>query len=312
MSDNNTKSLPTFGDRTHLLSLPYDIRHTIYKHLFPSTQIIYLKASQDGLNPMLRPGELSMSIALTCSQLYAEANDYFYNNWPINIIGYKKYCIDHYQPIHKLSERFAKNGSCLQVLDNGVISTTACVSIHPKGGRVDAMMRRRKQGNPRDLEEVTMEADCMLNVPDDDYDINFGEYRRGCDIQVMDHLGSDIERLSWLSKSWEDNDVTIPKSRPPSAAFRPQDSTDILRLWTKDDLASSDLLRRWTKEIQGIGNPSGYSVRAKFGMLELERDTEGTKTNTDAFRFFMTCSTRLRVMGAIDGNIQLESTVVVR
>lgn len=161
MSHEELRLPPAVGSRTHLLSLPYDIRHTIYQHLFPSAQIIYLGATKDGLSHMMRPGELSMSIVSTCHQMYTEANVYFYNNYPINIIGYKKYCIEHYQPIYELGKRFAKHGSCLRALDNGELSTTACVSIHPRGGRVDAMMRRRKQGNPRDIDEVKREIAGM-------------------------------------------------------------------------------------------------------------------------------------------------------
>lgn len=161
MSHEELRLPPAVGSRTHLLSLPYDIRHTIYQHLFPSAQIIYLGATKDGLSHMMRPGEISMSIVSICHQLHTEANGYFYNNYPINIIGYKKYCIEHYPPVYELGKRFAKQGSCLRVLDNGELSTTACVSIHPKGGRVDAMMRRRKQGNPRDVDEVKREVARM-------------------------------------------------------------------------------------------------------------------------------------------------------
>lgn len=197
MSEENTVPLPAVGSRTYLLSLPYDIRHTIYKHLFPNEQIIYLKASKDRLASMMRPGELPMNLGLSCRQLHNEANEYLYNNYPINIIGYKKYCVAHFQPIHTLAQKFAKKGSCLQVLDNGELSTTACVSIYPRGGRVEDMMRRRKQGKPRDLREVKREALRMPDM-DDDRRFDFGESSVRFDTQVLYCLGMVNEGLAML------------------------------------------------------------------------------------------------------------------
>lgn len=144
--------------RLNLLSLPYDIRHLIFGHLFPTLRQLYLMADRDSIHLMMSPGSLSMNIFLTCRQLRMEASDYLFNNYLFNIIGYKKYCMIHYKPINLMMERYAKNGSSLEFLDNGVLSSTACVSIHAKGGRVEAMLQARQRGVTRDLGEVEKEA----------------------------------------------------------------------------------------------------------------------------------------------------------
>lgn len=144
--------------RLHLLSLPYDVRHTIYSHLFPSLRQIYLMASKESINPMMRPGSLNTHIFLTCRQLQAEASDYLFNNYLFNIFGHKKHCVAHYKPVYKLMVRYAKRGAKIEILDNGTLSTTACVSIHAKSRHVEAMLRGRERGVPRDLKEFEDEA----------------------------------------------------------------------------------------------------------------------------------------------------------
>lgn len=148
------------GSRLHLLSLPYDVRYLIISHLFPSSSLkqMYLMAYRDGVHPMGRPDSLHMDIFLTCRQLRMEASDHLFNNYLFNIIGYKKHVMLHYKPINLLMERYAKQGSSIEFLDNGVLSSTACVSIFAKGGRVEAMLQARQRGVTRGLEEVEREA----------------------------------------------------------------------------------------------------------------------------------------------------------
>ncbi|GAB7335164.1 hypothetical protein MBLNU13_g06996t1 [Cladosporium sp. NU13] len=155
------------GGLLHLLFLPYDVRWIIYSHLFPSLRQVYLMASKEGINPMMRPGSLSTDILLTCHQLHAEASDYLFNNYLFNIIGYKKHCMAHYKPLYKLMERYAKHGANVKILDNGTLSSTACVSIHAKEGHVEAMLQVRKRGVPRDLQEVEKEAAQLPEVSDE-------------------------------------------------------------------------------------------------------------------------------------------------
>ena len=155
------------GGSLHLLSLPYDIRWIIYSHLFPSLRQVYLMASKESINPMMRPGSLSTGILLTCRQLHSEASDYLFNNYLFNIIGYKKHCMAHYKPLYNLMERYAKHGANVEILDNGTLSSTACVSIHAKSGHVEAMLHVRKRGVPRDLKEVEKEAAQLPEVSDE-------------------------------------------------------------------------------------------------------------------------------------------------
>jgi hypothetical protein len=167
MSQVHSRALAETGSPLHLLSLPYDIRFIIYSHLFPSLRQVYLMASKESINPMMRPGSLSTGILLTCHQLHSEASDYLFNNYLFNIIGYKKHCMAHYKPLYKLMERFAKHGANVEILDNGSLSSTACVSIHAKHGHVETMLHVRQRGVPRDLQEVEKEAAQLPEVADE-------------------------------------------------------------------------------------------------------------------------------------------------
>jgi hypothetical protein len=166
MLTSRNKPPAEVGSRLHLLSLPYDVRYLIYSHLFPSLRQLYLMASRESIHPMMRPGSLSMDIFLTCRQLRLEASGYLYNNYLFNIIGYKKYCMAQYRPINLLVERYAKHGSSIEILDNGLLSSTACVSIHAKGGRVEAVLQVRQRGKTRNLEEVEKEAAELPDITD--------------------------------------------------------------------------------------------------------------------------------------------------
>lgn len=165
-SRNRPPAPAKVGSRLHLLSLPYDVRYLIYSHLFPSLRQIYLMASRESIHPMMSPGSLGMDIFLTCRQLHLEASGYLFNNYLFNIIGYKKYVMTQYRPINLLVERYAKHGSSIEILDNGLLSSTACVSIHAKGGRVEAVLHVRQRGVTRNLEEVEKEAAELPDITD--------------------------------------------------------------------------------------------------------------------------------------------------
>ena len=115
---------------------------------------------------MMRPGSLSTGILLACHQLHAEASDYLFNNYLFNIIGYKKHCMAHYKPLYELMQRYAKHGANVEILDNGTLSSTACVSIHAKDGHVEAMLHVRQRGVPRDLQEFEEETAQLPEVSD--------------------------------------------------------------------------------------------------------------------------------------------------
>jgi hypothetical protein len=166
MSKSQDKPLADKGP-LHLMSLPYDIRWIIYSHLFPSLRQVYLMASKESVSPMMRPGSLGTDVFLVCRQLQAEASGYLFNNYLFNIIGYKKYCMAHYKPVYKLVERYAKHGANIEILDNGDLSSTACVSIYAKEGHVEAVLHVRKRGVQRDLKEVEEEAAQMPEIADD-------------------------------------------------------------------------------------------------------------------------------------------------
>ena len=191
MPQLNNDPLRETDSPLHLLSLPYDVRRIIYSHLFPSLRQIYLMASKESINPMMHPGALSTGIFLTCRQLHSEASDYLFNNYLFNIIGYKKHCMAHYKPLYELMERYAKHGANVEILDNGTISSTACVSIHAKDGQVEAMLHVRKRGVPRDLKEVEAEAAQLPDMPDEPAVYLYGPFVAGligCIAPVVDKL----------------------------------------------------------------------------------------------------------------------------
>jgi hypothetical protein len=170
------------GRPLHLLSLPYDIRWIIYSHIFPPMQQICLMPYKEGLDPMMPPGSLETHIFLACRQLQAEASDYLFNNYLFNIFGYKKHCVAHYKPIYELMEKYAKHGANIEILDNGALSSTGCVSIYARGGHVEAMLHARRRGVPRDLKEVEEEAAQMPERAD----VSVGYFDRLLVIRMID------------------------------------------------------------------------------------------------------------------------------
>ena len=155
------------GERPlHLLSLPYDIRWLIYSQLFPQSNHIYLIAHKEGLHHMLAEGSLPMHIFSVSRQMNMEAGEFLYNSYLFNVIGHKKHCIDHYRSIFELLDRYARDGADVDVLDNGLLSVTACVSMFARGGNIEAMARSRQRGARRDLHEVEAEARNMVDLPE--------------------------------------------------------------------------------------------------------------------------------------------------
>lgn len=133
-------------------------------------------STKEGLSPMMRPGSLPMAVFLSCHQLRDEASYYFFNNYLFNIIGYKKHCMAQYEPIYRLMEQFAKHGSNVDILDNGLLSSTACVSIHAKGGHVEHLVRARRRGVLRDFKEVQREAAEMPEIPEEQTEYLYGPF----------------------------------------------------------------------------------------------------------------------------------------
>lgn len=189
------KATATPGTILHLLTLPYDIRYTVYSHFFPSLQQIYLMADHDGLSSMMTPDSIGTNLSLTCRQLQAEAGDYIFNNYLFNVIGYKKHCMAHYRPVYSLMERYAKHGASNQILDNGSLSSTACVSIYAKDGHVEGMLRARQRGVLRDYEDVEEE---IAMVPEA-YNGPRGHIRQPMVAQLCDTIAFLAARLDVLT-----------------------------------------------------------------------------------------------------------------
>lgn len=114
---------------------------------------------------MLAEGALPMHVFSVCQQMNAEAGECLYNSYLFNVIGHKKHCIDHYRTVFNLLNRYARNGGDVDVLDNGLLSVTACVSMFARGGKIETMARSRQRGARRDLCEVEAEARDMVDLP---------------------------------------------------------------------------------------------------------------------------------------------------
>ncbi|OQO07515.1 hypothetical protein B0A48_07212 [Cryoendolithus antarcticus] len=140
-----------------LLRLPYDIRVEIYRHLFPRNPQLHLMADKQGLSVMLSKGELPMNVFTVCRQIHSDTSGYLYNNYLFNVVGLTSDCIARYEPLQQVVRKHARGDVKTDIFDNGVLSSTACISIYVSGGFVEGIAHRRRRGVPRELSEVKLE-----------------------------------------------------------------------------------------------------------------------------------------------------------
>lgn len=114
-----------------------------------------------GLYPMHARHDLSMLICQVSQQLNAEVAGHVYNNFLFNIVGTKKDILAVHRRVSEVMAKYARTEVQTDVLDNGPLSATACVSIYVSGGRVERKAARRQRGVLRNLKEVEDEVAMM-------------------------------------------------------------------------------------------------------------------------------------------------------
>jgi hypothetical protein len=140
-----------------LLDLPYDIRHQIYLHLFPTGQQIYIQANRDRLRSITADREIPTGLLRTCKSLGKETLEFLYSNYLFNIVGRKKNCLSSYDAFVEVVEKYARDEVYYQAFSNGSHSDTMCVSVHAGEHKI-AILDRRQRGEPKTIVELQHEV----------------------------------------------------------------------------------------------------------------------------------------------------------
>ncbi|KAF2231038.1 hypothetical protein EV356DRAFT_507818 [Viridothelium virens] len=146
--------------RLHLLSLPYDIRHLIYEHLFPQDPQLYIHAQDAGFASITPNFPIPTSIFRINQVLGHEASEYFYNRYLFNIIGTKHDCLIAYKPFMMTLKKYSRDAVRMDAFGNGRQSQTMCISLQAGQSKL-AVLRSRRRGVPMPDEEIQTE---MLKV----------------------------------------------------------------------------------------------------------------------------------------------------
>lgn len=145
------------GSKPGLLSLPYDIRHLIYQHLFPREQQIYIQAFGNELRSILPEWPIPTEVLSVCRQINHEASEYLYNGYLFNVIGTKKDCLANYERFLTTLRKHGRYEPRIDAFTNGEHSTTMCISLQAGSGKVDLLQRRRR-GQPTDIRSMQLES----------------------------------------------------------------------------------------------------------------------------------------------------------
>lgn len=136
------------------LDLPYDIREQIYIHLFPRTRHLYLHATEDGpIHLPIHDAEIPTAFLRTCKALNQEASEYLYNGYQFDVVGRKTDCVVHYQNIHALVQKFARDEVHVRAFSNGPDSSTGCISILVGEAKL-ARLEGRRRGQPTTIKRL--------------------------------------------------------------------------------------------------------------------------------------------------------------
>lgn len=158
-TDYKTLHVPLTGSdrRTHLLMLPYDIRHLVYEHLFPDSQQLYIQAFSTDACVMLPAGmSLPTNLLLVCRQLHREASEFLYNGYLFNLVGTRKDCLRLHKSFLTVLETYARTAPKVDAFSNGAHSSTVCISMQAGSAKAD-LLRRRGRGQPRELCDLETE-----------------------------------------------------------------------------------------------------------------------------------------------------------
>lgn len=162
-------SLPPPSLLPHLLTLPYDIRHLIYTHLFPpSSEQIYIQAHDGNMHILTSTPETHLAVPLfrTCRRLHAESAAFFYSAHLFNLVGTRTEVLARYAGLlATMRGHAAFSGREVRVdaFSNGSHSRTVCVSMQVGEGKV-GMLERRNRGVRREMAELVLEERLEMKV----------------------------------------------------------------------------------------------------------------------------------------------------
>ena len=159
--------------KLHLLSLPYDVRHLIYDHLFPPGGQLYIQAMHDDYISISPDHRVPTSLLRTCRQLHEETSEYLYNNYLFNIFGRKQECVGSYDQFQNTVLKYARDDVHTYAFGNGEHSATMCISLHAGDGKMD-VVKRRERGVELKIEQVRREL-----VESSEYSKPFAVFVRG-------------------------------------------------------------------------------------------------------------------------------------
>ncbi|EMC91064.1 hypothetical protein BAUCODRAFT_313702 [Baudoinia panamericana UAMH 10762] len=170
-----SSSSPKASD-LQFMSLPYDVRYQIYKHLFPSVDQIYISVTNDGLQVIRPERDISVDLLLTCRPLYKEVGAFFYGSYLFNLVGVKQDCLTQYRQFLRTMRRHARQEVHINAFSNGEHSSTMCISMQVGDAKM-AVLNRRRRGEAKTIRELELEVARTAKRPADAVDV--GLYGRG-------------------------------------------------------------------------------------------------------------------------------------
>lgn len=158
----------------HLLRLPYDIRHLVYKHLFPTSPQLYIIVAPPNTNAATMPKikthtktktnspleaillldhSIPTALLLTCHQMHLEAGEHLYNSYLFNLIGTKADCLTHHTAFLETLRKYARKEVRVDAFGNGAHSATMCISMQAGESKMEILRQRGRGERIADLAE---------------------------------------------------------------------------------------------------------------------------------------------------------------
>lgn len=138
-------------------SLPYDIRHLIYRHIFPPTNQIYIQSIGSKLIGITPDHKIPTALLRTNNFLHKDSSEYLYNTYLFNIIGTKSDCLRAYPTFLATTKKHSRAPVRVDCFSNGMHAATACLSIQAGIGKL-ALLQRRERGVPIEVAELEREV----------------------------------------------------------------------------------------------------------------------------------------------------------
>ena len=146
-----------------LLSLPYDVRHLIYNHLFPPGIQIDIQAYDSTLRAYTPEDKIPIDFLLTCRAINIEATEYLYNHYLFNILGLQGDCLKTYPSFVETVRKYAREKVHVDAFGNGPHTKTACISVHTGGDKL-TVIKNRDRGVSKSIKEIEREV-ALTDAP---------------------------------------------------------------------------------------------------------------------------------------------------